>query len=81
MRDTMNLIARLMNADVKFVEDSQRLRPKNSEVFRLWGDNTKIKSLTGFSPEYSLEQGLKETIDWFTNPDNLKVYKSHIYNV
>jgi NAD dependent epimerase/dehydratase len=81
MRDTMNLIARLMNADVKFVEDSQRLRPKNSEVFRLCGDNTKIKSLTGFSPEYSLEQGLKETIDWFTNPDNLKVYKSHIYNV
>jgi NAD dependent epimerase/dehydratase len=36
MRDTLELIAKLMNADVRFVEDEQRLRPKDSEVFRLW---------------------------------------------
>ena len=81
MRDTLELIAKLMNSDVKFVEDAQRLRPKNSEVFRLWGDNTKIKSLTGFEPTYSLEEGLTETINWFLNQDNLKKYKSDIYNV
>ena len=46
MRDTLNLIAHLMNSDVKFIEDQARIRPKNSEVFRLWGDNAKIKSLT-----------------------------------
>jgi NAD dependent epimerase/dehydratase len=81
MRDTLELIAKLMNADVQFIEDAQRLRPQNSEVFRLWGDNTKIKSLTDFAPAYSIEDGLKETIAWFLNPENLKKYKSDIYNV
>ncbi len=81
MRDTLELIARLMHAEVEFVEDTQRLRPKNSEVFRLWGDNAKIKSLTGFEPAYTIERGLQETIDWFSDPENLKKYKADIYNV
>ncbi|MCL1938037.1 MAG: NAD-dependent 4,6-dehydratase LegB [Candidatus Azobacteroides sp.] len=81
MRDTLELIARLMDSDVKFIEDEQRLRPKNSEVFRLWGDNTKMKTLTGFLPSYSLEAGLQETIEWFTNAANRVKYKSDIYNV
>ena len=81
MRDTLNLIADIMGKNVNFVEDTQRLRPKNSEVFRLWGDNTKIKSLTGFKPEYDIRRGLEETIKWFTCEDNLKKYKSNIYNV
>ena len=81
MRDTFELVARLMLADVKFIEDAQRLRPAGSEVFRLWGDNTKLKSLTGFTPSYSIEEGLKETIEWFKNDKNLVKYKSGIYNV
>jgi NAD dependent epimerase/dehydratase len=81
MRDTLELIAKLMDAKVRFVEDEQRIRPKNSEVFRLWGDNSKIKSLTGFTPEYPIEKGLRETIDWFRNKENLKKYKADIYNV
>lgn len=81
MRDTLNLIAKIMDSDVKFIEDTERLRPKNSEVFRLWGDNNKIKSLTGFVPSYSIETGLQETISWFLNKDNLKKYKADIYNV
>ena len=81
MRDTLNLIAEIMGKDVNFVEDTQRLRPKNSEVFRLWGDNTKIKGLTGFKPEYDIRRGLEETIKWFTCEENLKKYKSNIYNV
>ena len=81
MRDTLNLIAEIMGKDVNFVEDTQRLRPKNSEVFRLWGDNTKIKGLTGFEPEYDIRRGLEETIKWFTCEENLKKYKSNIYNV
>lgn len=81
MRDTLNLIADIMGKNVNFMEDTQRLRPKNSEVFRLWGDNTKIKSLTGFEPEYDIRRGLEETIKWFTCEDNLKKYKSNIYNV
>ena len=81
MRDTLYLIADIMGKEINFVEDTQRLRPKNSEVFRLWGDNTKIKGLTGFEPEYDIRRGLEETIKWFTCKDNLKKYKSNIYNV
>ena len=81
MRDILNLIAKIMNSDVKFVEDTQRLRPKNSEVFRLYGDNTKLKKFTGFTPSYTIEDGLKETINWFLKEDNLKKYKSDIYNL
>ncbi len=79
--DTLNLIKKLMNSDVEFITDNDRIRPGKSEVFRLWCDNTKIKQLTGFEPQYSLEQGLQKTIDWFMNPDNLKMYKAGIYNV
>lgn len=81
MRDTLELIAKIMKSDVQFVEDQQRLRPKNSEVFRLWGDNRKIKELTGFTPSFSIQEGLQETINWFLNEENLKKYKSDIYNV
>lgn len=81
MRETFELIAKLMNADVEFIEDKERFRPEKSEVFRLWGDNSKIKQLTGFAPRYSLEEGLKETIEWFTDPKNLSRYKADRYNV
>lgn len=81
MRDTLNLIKEIMNSDVEFVTDEQRLRPKNSEVNRLWCDNTKIKELTGFKPEYDIRRGLEETVKWFSNPENLKKYKADIYNV
>lgn len=81
MKDTLNLIKEIMNSDVEFVTDEQRLRPKNSEVNRLWCDNTKIKELTGFKPEYDIRRGLEETVKWFSNLENLKKYKADIYNV
>ena len=81
MRNTLELIANIMKAEVKFTEDGQRIRPKKSEVFRLWGDNKKIKALTGFSPSYTIEEGLRETVKWFLNKENLYKYKSDIYNV
>ena len=81
MRDTLELIADIMKVKVNFIEDEQRIRPKNSEVFRLWGDNALIKSLTGFEPMYDIRRGLTETIEWFTNAENLSQYKANIYNV
>lgn len=81
VRDTLTLIRDLMGSDAQFIEDTDRLRPQNSEVFRLWGDNTLIKELTGFAPEYTIEKGLQKTIDWFLNPKNLAKYKMGIYNV
>ncbi|HBG87691.1 MAG TPA: NAD-dependent dehydratase [Marinilabiliaceae bacterium] len=81
MKDTLNMIKKIMKSDVKFVTDEQRLRPEKSEVFRLWGDNSLIKELTGFVSDYNIEQGLTETCKWFANDDNLKKYKTWIYNV
>lgn len=81
MQETLDTIARLMNADVRWERDEARMRPAGSEVFRLCGDNSKIKELTGWQPEYSLEEGLRITIDWFTKPENLAHYKTGIYNV
>ena len=81
MRDTLNLISEIMGVKVCFVEDEQRIRPKGSEVFRLSGDNSKIKSLTDFKPEYPIRRGLEETVKWFMDKNNLNRYKANIYNV
>ncbi|CEG56243.1 NAD-dependent 4,6-dehydratase LegB [Legionella fallonii] len=79
--DTLNLIRELMQSDIEFVVDQQRIRPEKSEVVRLWCDNSKIRSLTGFEPQFSISDGLLKTIQWFTAKDNLAKYKANIYNV
>ncbi|MBL7836590.1 MAG: GDP-mannose 4,6-dehydratase, partial [Bacteroidetes bacterium] len=81
MKDTLDLVKEIMKSDVQFITERQRLRPEKSEVFRLWGDNSLIKELTWFSPEYDIERGLKETIEWFSNNRNLQKYKTNIYNL
>lgn len=78
--DTLALIRSLMNSNVEFLSDSERLRPAASEVFRLWGDNQKMVQLTGFKPSTDLAQGLKLTIDWFCQPQFLTRYKAEQYN-
>ncbi|MGW9063184.1 NAD-dependent 4,6-dehydratase LegB [Achromobacter animicus] len=79
--DTLEVIRDLMGRDVEFIVDEQRLRPEKSEVFRLWGDNTLIRSLTDFEPAFDIRAGLEKTVDWFVKPENLKKYKTGIYNV
>jgi NAD dependent epimerase/dehydratase len=79
--DTLNIIKNIMRSDVEFIVDDQRLRPEKSEVNRLWCDNTKIKMLTGFESMIDINEGLQRTVDWFLKPENLKQYKSGIYNV
>lgn len=83
--DTVKLIAEAMQTEVEIVSDDMRLRPEKSEVERLWADNEKAKSLLDWQPMYGgvegLRKGLEETIQWFSNPDNLKGYKANRYNV
>jgi NAD dependent epimerase/dehydratase len=79
--DTVKLIIEIMSSHVEIETDAQRLRPENSEVFRLWCDNTKLKRLTGFEPLYPIRKGLEATVEWFVKPENLKKYKAGIYNV
>ena len=81
MMEIFSLIKEIMNSNVEFVCDEQRIRPKNSEVFRLWGDNSLISKLTGFKPSVSIHEGLKITCKWFSDPANLEKYKGNIYNV
>ncbi len=79
--DLFELIKKLMGSNAGPATQKERFRPKNSEVFRLWCDNSKIRDLTGFSAECSLRDGLTRTIHWYKNPDNLKRFKTYIYNV
>lgn len=83
--ETAALIAELMGREVEFVSDEQRIRPAGSEVERLWAANAKANQLAGWKPEYpgveGLKRGLAETIDWFTQPENLRRYKAGLYNI
>jgi NAD dependent epimerase/dehydratase len=79
--DTLNLIKDIMQSDVEFIVDDERIRPENSEVFRLWCDNSKIEKLTGFKPKVNIRAGLIRTVDWVTRPENLKQYKIDLFNV
>jgi len=80
--DAFCLIRDIMGAGgVEIERDEQRVRPPGSEVYRLVCDNAKLKRLTGFTPKYTFDAGLRETIAWFTEDDNLSRYKAHIYNI
>lgn len=68
-----------INPEAVIVCDEKRLRPERSEVNRLLGCNEKIKALTGWSPQYTLKQGIEETISWIC--ENMKIYKADIYNI
>ena len=85
IRDTVKLIAEAMCAEVEIEHDDQRMRPKDSEVERLWADNAKAARLFGWTPEYAgrdgFKRGLEKTAAWFTNPANLRLYKSDRYNI
>ena len=81
MGDLINTIMKLMSIKKKLIIKEDRLRPKNSEVDNLQCDNQLMKSLTNFQPENSLIEGLNKTITWFSNSENLKNYKSNMYNV
>lgn len=72
-------LIRQINPKAKIVCDEERLRPKKSEVNRLLGDNSRILALTDWKPQYTLQKGLEETIEFFR--DNLERYKVNIYNI
>ena len=83
--DTVQLISDIMGQEVGVISDEIRKRPRNSEVERLWADNTKAKEVLRWRPKFSgydgLQKGLSETVDWFLRPENLQIYKADIYNI
>ena len=70
-----------INENAEIITDEKRIRPDKSEVYRLYGSNAKLKKYTSWNQKYSLQKGLFETIEWFKNPANLKLYKTDIYNL
>jgi dTDP-glucose 4,6-dehydratase len=78
-------ITEIMKADIQVKTDAHRLRPEKSEVERLCADNRKAAELTGWRPQYAgmegLRRGLRDTVEWFRDPNNLKRYKIGVYNI
>jgi NAD dependent epimerase/dehydratase len=85
IEDTAHTIAEVMGVEIEVLTDVQRLRPRKSEVERLWASNTKAKELLTWHPQYGgrdgFRRGLVETVAWFTNLSQLALYKSDIYNL
>ena len=83
--ETAKIIAEIIGSEIKIETEEQRIRPEKSEVERLWADIRKAKALTGWIPKYSglegFKTGLQHTVEWFTNPENLKHYKHDRYNL
>ncbi|MCB1099198.1 MAG: GDP-mannose 4,6-dehydratase [Verrucomicrobiae bacterium] len=79
--DLVQKIIAMVRPGSKVICDGERLRPVRSEVERLLGCNKRMRSLTKWVPQYSLDAGLQETVEWFSAPGNLSRYKPGIYNV
>ena len=77
----VELIMKQINPKARIKSHTSRIRPEKSEVDRLIGSNKKIRQLTGWCPRYSLKEGISETIEWFSNRENMKAYKSYLYNI
>jgi dTDP-glucose 4,6-dehydratase len=77
VKDLAIKIGLLLNTKIRFQTALKRRRPVKSEVERLLCDNNRIMTTTKWRPQYSLEQGLQETIDWIKN--NIHIYKPDIY--
>lgn len=76
-----NKLISKVNLEAVIITDKVRIRPKGSEVERLLGSNEKIRRITGWIPQYSLDEGLRDTISWIKKAENLKLYKPDIYNM
>lgn len=86
IENTVKILAGILDVEINIKTDIDRLRPKSSEVQRLWSDNSKANDLLGWSPAYSGIDGFKrgaiKTINWFKNEDNLRFYNNiSSYNI
>ena len=77
--DLAHKIAALMGKPVKIESEEERVRPENSEVERLWASNDRARELLGWKPRYSLDAGLRLTIDWIG--EHLEYYRPDAYAV
>lgn len=77
--DLAKRIVALIGQDIEIRTNRQRLRPEKSEVMKLICDNSKAEAFMNWKPNYTLDEGLKETIEFIRA--NLSHYKPEIYNI
>lgn len=77
IEDLVKIILTLLDVEAEIVVEEQRIRPETSEVMHLLADTTLAKRLFGWESKYSLEEGLKETIEWYRK--NLPRFKVGSY--
>lgn len=77
--DILRTILKIVDKEnMKVTTDVQRVRPVKSEVMELICDNSKAKKLAGWEPQYTLEEGLRLTVDWFKGHNNLYDTKGYV---
>lgn len=85
IENTVKVIAETMSKDISIKSDEERLRPENSEVFRLWAENKKVLNETNWKPKYAgiegFKAGIRKTVEWFCDKNNLKLFKSEMYTI
>lgn len=83
--ETIQYISELTKTKIEVEVDKNRLRPEKSEVNHLLSKNTKAKEILNWEPSFGnkdgFKSGLQKTIEWFKKSENLKLYKSNIYNL
>jgi len=79
--DLAALIARKMGRPLRLTQEQERMRAEASEVMRLVSDSSRLRALTGWAPEHTLDTGLEETIAWFTRPENLARYRPEMFTL
>ena len=84
VKDLVSQISRIMGVKIDIQKKKERIRPKRSEVDRLYANTKKAKKILNWTPKYSkkkgFEKGLKKTIEWFSKAENLNHYKTDIFN-
>lgn len=85
IKDTVALIAEVMDVEIELVSVEERMRPADSEVERLYAGVDKARRLFGWAPEHGgrdgFVKGIAKTVEWFQDPTNLAAYKTGQYNV
>lgn len=77
IRELASKILDLMGKEGQLEIEDRRVRPEKSEVMQLCSDTTLARKLFQWSPRYTLEAGLRETIEWYQK--NLSRFKVGTY--
>jgi len=77
--DLAKLIIHLVGRPISIEGEEKRVRPDKSEVDRLLADNTLARTVLGWEPAISLEEGLERTIEWMKQ--HLGRYRPDVYTI